>query len=217
MSLELDSIEGLDDKVKGLFVQSGDKFVLDMDKIDPATELKTALDKEREESKKFKTKAQQLESAQSEAEKKRAKEKGEFESLYNNTQTELEAERKTNAEFRQSIQKKDINSAALKVAAGLTKDISRAELLQEKIAGMSRYTENGIKFELGGIEVDSAKVASHLSEKYPYLVDGNQSNGGGANGGQGSGAAKVISRTDFNAMNATDRMKFTKDGGTLTD
>lgn len=217
LDFEIESVDDLDESVKGLYVEHEGKYRLDVKGIDPADELKEALRKEREEAKRFKEKASAFEKEKSEAEKARAKEKGEFESLYNSTQAELEAERRANKEFKERIQSRDISEKALKIAAGLTKDVSRAELLQEKIANMSRYTDDGIKYELGGIEVDASKVISHLSENYPFLVDGNQANGGGAPGGQGSGAAKTMSRQDFNDLSQHDRKNFIKSGGTLID
>lgn len=213
LQFEVESLEGLEESVTGLYVEHDGKYRLDVSGIDPADELKTALNKERSETKKFKEKATALEKAQADAEKARATEKGEFKTLYESTQAELENERMANREFKQKIQSRDIDNSSLMLASELTRDNKRAELLKKEISQFSRFTDEGIKFELGGIEVDKSKVINHLTENYPFLVDGNQASGGGASGGQGSGAAKTMSRADFDNLKQSERKKFTVSGG----
>ena len=55
-------------------------------------------------------------------------------------------------------------------------------------------------------------------KRYASLLKGNQSSGGGAGGGGGGGATeKTMSRTEFDSQSPAARMKFAKDGGTVTD
>ena len=49
LKFEVDTLDGLDDGVKALYQQHGNKFRLAVEGIDPADELKEALRKEREE------------------------------------------------------------------------------------------------------------------------------------------------------------------------
>ena len=146
------------------------------------------------ESKSAKQKARELEDAKAAEAEARAKEKGEFKDLY-------EREQKAKAElsekyesFAKRIQQKEVESAALSLAAELTRDTKRAELLKEQVSKFARYTDDGVKFEMGGVEVDRAKVMAHISENYPFLVDGSGASGGGATGGnKGGGAVKKFS------------------------
>lgn len=151
--------------------------------------LKSKLEELLGETKTAKHKAKELEEAQLEAEEARAKEKGEFKDLY-------EREQKAKAEladkyegFAKKIQAKDVEIASGSIANELTRDTKRAELLKKEIGQFARYSEDGVKFEMGGVEVDRAKVIAHITESYPFLVDGNQSSGGGASGSQGGGGA----------------------------
>ncbi|MNQ93111.1 hypothetical protein D3C85_1085610 [compost metagenome] len=151
--------------------------------------LKSKLDELLGETKTAKQKAKELEEAQSLAEEARAKEKGEFKELY-------EREQKAKAElaekyegFAKKIQAKDVELSANSIANELTRDVKRAELLKKEISQFARYSEDGVKFEMGGVEVDRAKVVAYVTENYPFLIDGNQSNGGGAPGSKSNGGA----------------------------
>lgn len=151
--------------------------------------LKAKVDELLGESKSAKQKARELEEAQAAIEEARAKEKGEFKELY-------EREQKAKAElaekydsFAKRIQQKEVEAAALSLAAELTRDTKRAELLRKEIGQFARYTDDGVKFEMGGVEVDRAKVLAHITDNYPFLVDGSGATGGGATGGNKSGGA----------------------------
>ena len=151
--------------------------------------LKAKVDELLGESKSAKQKARELEEAQAATEEARAKEKGEFKELY-------EREQKAKAEladkyeaFAKRIQQKEVESSALSLAAELTRDTKRAELLKEQVIKFARYTDDGVKFEMGGIEVDRAKIMAHISDNYPFLVDGSGATGGGATGGKSYGGA----------------------------
>lgn len=143
-----------------------------------------------DETKSAKQRAAELEQAQTEAERKSAEEKGEFKSLWEKTQAELERERETARTFQQKIQQRDMESEALKIAASLTRDNKRAELLKKEIMQHARYSEEGVKFELAGIEIKPDQLAARLKEDYPFLVDGSGSTGGGASGGSSGGAGR---------------------------
>ena len=131
----------------------------------------------------------ELEKAQQDAEEARQREKGEFKSLYEKTQSELEAERENGRKFRQTIQEKELESAANSLISDLTRDSKRAELLRKEAMQFAKYTETGVQFEIGGVVVDAAKVKEKLAAEYPFLVDGSGASGGGAQGGNRNGQA----------------------------
>lgn len=125
---------------------------------------------------------QELQSAQEKAELDRQKEKGEFKELYEKTLSDLNAERETAATFKTQVQTKELDSEAFKLASQLTKDTARAELLKKEAMQFAKYTENGVAFEIGGVEVASDKLLEKMRTDYPFLVDGSGANGGGAEG-----------------------------------
>lgn len=131
----------------------------------------------------------ELERAQQEAEEMRQKEKGEFKSLYEKTQAELESEREQARKFRQTIQQKELEGETGKLVGELTRDSKRAELLRKEALQYAKYTDEGIKYEIGGVPVDPAKLSEKLRNDYPFLVDGSGATGGGAQGGTANGKA----------------------------
>jgi len=151
--------------------------------------LKSKLDELLGETKTAKQKAKELEEAQAAAEEARAKEKGEFKELYEREQKAKSELSEKYEQYAKKIQAKDVELSANSIANELTRDTKRADLLKKEISQFARYSEDGVKFEMGGVEVDRAKVIAHITESYPFLVDGNQSSGGGAPGSKSGGGA----------------------------
>lgn len=149
--------------------------------------LKSKVEELLGESKSAKQKARELEELQRQAEEDGLKQREEFRTLY-------EREQKAKAElaekyetFAKRIQQKEVESSALSLAAELTRDTKRAELLKEQVGKYARYTEDGVKFEMGGVEVDRDKILTHIKDNYPFLIDGSGATGGGAAGSKGAG------------------------------
>lgn len=162
------------------------------------TGLKAKVDELLKEKKSVSARASELEEAAKAAEEARQKEKGEFKELYEREQKAKQELSDRFSEYQGKIQKNEITMAANNLALQLTKDTGRAELLAEKAAQFAKYTEHGITFELGGVAVDSNKLAEHLKSKYPFLADGSGAAGGGANGGKSNGGA-VKKFSDYTA------------------
>lgn len=151
--------------------------------------LKAKVDELLGESKSAKQKARELEEMQKKAEEDGLKQKEEFRTLY-------EREQKSAAELREKleaqskrIETKELESASTKLTSELTRDTKRAELLKKEIMAFARYSEDGVFFEMGGVKVDSAKILAHITDNYPFLVDGSGATGGGAAGANKSGGA----------------------------
>lgn len=149
--------------------------------------LKAKVDELLGESKSAKQKARELEELQRQAEEEGLKQREEFRTLY-------EREQKAKAElaekyegFAKRIQAKEVEGTALSLAAELTRDTKRAELLKEQVSKYARYTDDGVKFEMGGVEVDRDKILTHIKDSYPFLVDGSGATGGGAAGSTWAG------------------------------
>lgn len=205
-SEELDS---LDEGYKGLYKEHGEGvYRLTVEGLDPADELKGALHKEREERKKAKERAEELElqikakeQESLEAQRKAAEEAGEHKQLY-------EIERKQRQQIAEESDKKlselkaeldalkekqetdAISSVSSKIGLSLApSDESSAELLAEKAAAMAKFTEDGVIYEIDGVLADENKVKEHLRAKYSRLCDAKIGSGGGAGGSSNSGGA----------------------------
>lgn len=217
-----DAFGELPEALQEYYKQGDDGYVLDLDGVDdhPTVKgLKSKLDEVLGETKAEREKRKALEQAQTEAEKKAAEEKGEFEKLYRTATEQLEAERKQAREFRDQITQRDIKSSAQSIAQQLaSKDAKRASVLADYASKYAKFEDGQITYEIGGVKVDSAKVAEHLKSEYPFLVDGSQASGGGAAGdGGGAPKGKQVTRQQWDSMGHSDRASFAKEGGKVVD
>lgn len=184
--------------------------------------LKSKNDELLSEKKKLQQQREQEElQAKREAEQK-AVDENNFKQLYesakeanNQLQSQLE---KMNADAQQQ----KINEQAVKLAASLTKDTGRAQLLQKEFSqrlalvdGELRVTDSSGQLTVSSLE----DLVSSVKTDYPFLVDGIQASGGGATKAQGGAEArgKEMSRSDWEALPPAKRQQFFKDGGKLYD
>lgn len=168
---------------------------------DQVAGLKSKVEELLGEKKSAAQRAKELEEEQKRQEEERLKEKEQFRELYEREQEAKRELLEKYEEFQSKIQKQTITSEATKLAAELTRDSARGELLQEKAAQYAKYTDDGVVFELGGVPVDKGKVLEHLREKYPFLVDGSGATGGGASGSMNGGA---VSNKSFAEMSGAE-------------
>lgn len=219
--LDADEHSKLDEGQQGLYEQDGEGYRLAIDGLPEPPNVDGLKAKNAElmdEAKKAKDRARQIEEETRAAEEARQKEQGEFKSLYERTQEELESHKQTARQFREQVQAKELDGAATKLAGSLTRDSKRAELLAKEARQFAEHTEDGVQFQIGGIPVEPEKVAEKIKEAYPFLVDGDGATGGGATGANRGGASAVtIERSDFDQMNSVQKREFLAKGGRLTD
>jgi hypothetical protein len=158
------------------------------DKLAELDRLKSHHSKLLDETKTAKQRSQELEDASRQAEEKRQKE------------NERERAERFDREIKDRDRKdsdRELKGAASKLVSELTRDTKRAELLSEKAEKFARHTENGVVYEMGGVQVEPAKVVEYLKENYPFLTDGSGASGGGASGsGRPSGAGDSNAAAD---------------------
>lgn len=204
LQFEVESLDAVDESLQSLYQEHDGKFRLAVEGIDPADELKGALRKEREERKAATERAQALEAAQKAAEREKAEQKGEFEKLWKQSEEERATSDAKYKELQQQIQDKDIDSALNSIGATLTKDAEKRADIAALYRQNAKFTDTGVIFEVGGVEMSATDFASMIAEQRPYLVDGNQSSGGGAEGGTGGGAANNVPKGNL-AGDRSDR------------
>lgn len=175
-----------------------------------------------DETKKAKAKVKAEEDAKVQAELDIAKKKGDYEQLLKSSEEQRKELSDQLDGLNNKISTEKTQSASLKLAAELA-DGTNAELLSEFISKRLRYTDDGLKVldKNGGLTVsslDDLKREFQANDKYKSLIRGNQSNGGGASGGEsGASQNKVLTRSDFDKLDSPEKMKFMKDGGKLVD
>jgi tyrosyl-tRNA synthetase len=209
LKFEIDSIDAVDESLRSFYTEHEGKYRLKVEGIDPADELKKALNSERSSSKEAKTRLAELERQKQEDDERRLAEKQEFEKLW---QSEKQAKSQTLVELetlKKSIADKERNEAALRIAGSLTRDTKRAELLKKEALNYVQISPDGIVFADG---MDDEKLKQKLIADYPFLIDGNQSSGGNSKGST-SGGVSQINRDDFTKLAPAKQMEYLRSGG----
>ena len=190
LDFEVDTLDGVEDGIKKLYSEHNGKFRLNVKGIDPADELKKALNNERNLSKETKAKLSEMERLQNEAEEKRLAEKSEFEKLW---QSEKEAKSKTLSELetlKKSIAEKDRNQTALSLVSAIGKNEDEIKMLKREALDYIAVSNDGIEYV--GVK-DEAELKLKLNEFYKS-VKGNQasgSNDGGNNKDSGKSTSSL--------------------------
>jgi hypothetical protein len=190
LKFEVDALDGLEEATKALYQPHGNKFRLAVEGLDPADELKEALRKEREERAAAKAKLKEFEDRRVAEENDRLTKAGEFEALYKKATESASTTAKELQELKDKIATKEREATAAQIAGGLTRDTARAELLKKEALRFVQYTPEGVKINgEDGAALTVEQLGKALATKYPFLVDGNQASGGGANGTHNNGGA----------------------------
>jgi DNA repair exonuclease SbcCD ATPase subunit len=221
LKYQVESIEELDETVQSLYTEKDGAYVLTVDGLpqpEDTSGLKNKLNELMTEAKEAKRKARELEESKTQQEEESAKEKGEFKTLWEQAQQRLSEKDEELKQFSEKIQQKDVNIAARSVGSMLAKsDAKRAEVLSDYAAKYARHNGEEVEFIVNGAQVDTNALMAHLTKEYPFLVDGSNATGGGAQSSSGGGASKNVNRTEFDNMSPDKKMAFLKDGGIVED
>lgn len=129
----------------------------------------------------------EAERKQREAEELKNKEAGNFEELYNSSQKALATEVELNKGLNSKLEKRDVDSVASKIAMAMKPLDGAGDDLRSKVAQRLKSTSEGVKVidNSGELTISTfEQLQSELlgSADIAYMLQGNQSTGGGANG-----------------------------------
>ena len=188
-NITAEAFDALEESQQKLYEKNGEGYRLEVEGIDDAAELKEALRKEREDRAEAKRKLKEYESEAEKRERERLEKTQEWEQLSKADKDRADRLEREMGEMRDTISNEKRNASAASVVTELTRDTARARLLQKEAMQFITHTPEGIKINgPDGDAWDAKKLSEYLSQNYPFLVDGNQSSGGGASGGKNGGA-----------------------------
>lgn len=210
-------IDGLDEEVKAKFAayEPEDVSGLKTKANEALNEAKTA----KAERKSLEAQIATLESNLAEAKlNKPAGDSTKLQEQLDDANRKLADKEQSFSQLQESITQNQIKSEAARIAAGITKDTTKAGLLAEKLSSRLAFDEGSIKVldADGKLTVSSTDdLVGEFKESFPFLVDGSPAQGGGAAGNKAGGgsAEKTIGRTDFDKMDHVQRAEFAKGGG----
>ena len=224
--LDAEAFGSLEEGQQGLYKQEGNVYILDVDGISPGGDddiarLKEQNEKLLSEKKAAQRAAKEAEDAAAKEAADKAKAEGDYKQLFESQQAETEKWKQQFADLETKVQTQAVKGEAQRIAATLTKDTARAELLTEKIQQRLKPTDEGIKVtdEAGNLTVSTVdELTANIKTTFPFLVDGSQASGGAAPGSKGgAGDQKQISRSEFDGLDHVKRAEFVKSGGAIVD
>jgi hypothetical protein len=193
LKFEVDSLDSVDEGLRGLYVEHEGVFRLGVEGIDPADELKNALKKERELSKDAAGKLKELEALKEAAEKQAMEEQGKFKELSERERKEkLETQAKLD-ELTKKIANSKRDTLVRDLAAKMTSDATEQKII-------SRFALDFVSIE--GDEATFSKDIKEIeSELSQFVFNKSTGSNDGGNGGKGGQSL------DLSKMNSTEMMK----------
>ncbi|MDU4288337.1 MAG: hypothetical protein E6X23_20095 [Mixta calida] len=176
----------LDEAKQSLYALQGDVYICQIEGIpqEDVSGLKAQLDRLLNEKKTEQEKRRQAEEqARREAEEK-AKAEGDYKQLFESSQAKTSEWEQRYTQLQQSIEQRDINLAATRIATAIA-DGANAEILTEFIARRLKVSDGQVRVtdEAGNLSVGSLTDLQREFEtapRYASLVRGSQAGGGGA-------------------------------------
>lgn len=205
LKYQLDSLDGLDDNMRGMYAEKDGKFVLAIDGLpqpEDTSGLKAKVDELLAEKKAEKKRREEAEEAARQAAEESARKNGDVEALESSWKQKL-AERE--AELSNSLSQRDAMLQDLTVnatAAGIANEIAMpgtSKVLLPHITSRLRmeYREGrpvtvvlDAQGKPSALTVDELKKEIANDPAFAPLIVGSQASGGGAGGAKGGGAAK---------------------------
>lgn len=218
---ELESLEDVPQEQHFMYEQTEDgifKFKMPTPPED-VTNLKSALQKEREARKEKERELKRIEDENKRKSQATLEENEEWKKLAEERKNDL-------ASLKQQLEEGEKKRVADNIVTQLVpmpeddekkgEAIDKRDLLKERV--LKNLSYEGDTVIVGGIpEVDTPeKLQEYYKTKFPYLVGINQAKGGNAPGNNNDrGSANVKTQDEINAMNPVEKMKFFREGGVV--
>lgn len=235
----VDTLDGLSDDVKGMYQKVGDKYQLAIEglpKPEDVAGLKSKVDEllreKKEEAQRRKEAEDAAEAAKQAALDEAAKKSGNIEALEKSWSEKLSKRERELLEKIDGLSGNINNLLVDNVASQLANEIGldgSAALLVPHIKQRLAAEQRDGKFvtvvrdnsgQPSAYSLDDLKSEFLNNSAFAPVLKGSKATGGGASGSSKSGGAagaKSIGRSEFEALNPQERMKFFESGGNVTD
>lgn len=233
LDYQRENLDGLDDGVKNLYQEKEGKFVLKVSGIpqgEDVSGLKSKIDELLAEKKTEAQKRKEAEESARKAAEDAARKGGDVEALENSWKEKLSKREQELLGERDAltgqIKSLTVGRTATDIASDLAVPGSAKALLPHIERRLSMEIRDGqptvIVLDANGkpsaSTLDELKAEFAKDAAFAPLIRASDATGGGASGSKsGGGAAKTVSRAQFDAMDHASRAAHAKSGGTVTD
>lgn len=242
LAFTCESLDGLDDSVKSLYVEKDGSYQLAIEGLPDYDAQQTRINQMDSkiaellgEKKKASEKAKEAEELARKEAEEAARKNNDIEALENSWKEKHErALKELRDQFEPDIALKDkllqnatVNATANQIANEIGIPGSAKALMPHLTQRLKMEVKDGqavtVVTDAAGkpsaLTVDELKNEFKNDAAFAPLIVGSNATGGGANGGNGGGAAgaKELTRSEFDALDPAGRSNFCKEGGTVTD
>jgi len=230
LKLEADNLDAIDEPLRSLYEEKDGKFRLKVEGIPDAEGLKKKNNELLDELKGYKRAQKEKEDALAKEREELLAKSGDVEALrksYDEKMTKITTDYSTREQnYQQQLQKLTVGQTATTLAAELAIPGSAQVLLPHIQARLSMEIRDGVPVTVvlgqdgkpSALTIDDLKSELTANQAFAPIIAASKAAGGGASGsGNGGGAAKkAVTRSQFDQMNAVQRMEHLKSGGTIT-
>ena len=198
LEMKLDSLDGVPEEFKGLYVETDGVFLLSVngavtdDSVQVMRNTIANVKAEKEELR-LKTVAADLKAA--DAVKKQLLDESKFEELAATLQTENEGLKTTARQTKEQAQSVELDSECLKLASQAGKDPKAIKMLSALFKNEMKRDENGVLVGLNGESLEQLYKNKENSGEYDSLWKGSGASGADLNNPGGQGRKKLSDMT----------------------
>jgi hypothetical protein len=178
LELNVDSLDGIDESLHGLYVKGDNGYTLDVTGVEDVTGLKNALKAERDGNKSAKQKLAELEAEKEEAEKAILLEQGKYKDLSDKEKADRLIAQKELGDLKTKIANQKRDAMVKDLALGMTTD-------KDEIDIISRFALDYTAVE--GDEVTFNKSEDEVKAELSRFVKSKASGGGDGGNNRGNG------------------------------
>jgi len=226
LKYEVDSVEGMDQSIAGLYEKSDSgKFRLKVEGIEDTAGLKKQRDELLTEKKAAAQRAKDAEEAARLAAEEAARKSGDVDALDKSWQKKhaeaIAAKEAEAGNLRGTLNRLLVDNVAVQLAnelavqgsAALLMPIIKGRLEVDLSSGEPKTIVVGTDGKRSALTIEDLKNEIAANPAYAPVIAGSKATGGGASGGNGGGAAKTVTRQQFDAMSSAQKMEHIKGGG----
>lgn len=230
LKYEIETVEGLDASIADLYDKTeGGKYRLKVEGIEDTSGLKKKVDELLNEKKAAAKARQEAEEAAARAAEEAARKSGDVSALEKSWQEKYakgigEKDSELSA-LRGSLNKMLVDNVAVSLANELAVQGSAAILIPHIKARLDVDTSGGEPKTIvlgadgkrSALTIDELKAEIAANQAFAPVLAGSKATGGGASGtGAGGGAAKTVTRAQFEQMSAGQQMQHIQSGGKVS-
>jgi len=229
LKFELDKIDDLDDNLKTMYEQAGDKYRLKVEGIpQPDNSLAERLSKLEANNKALLEEKRVAKESADQARLEAAKKGGDVEALEKSW-----AQKLADREQELSGEVNNYKSLVTSLTVGATAATFAAEVFGDNADLMMHHVNTRLSTEIvegrakvrvldsdgkpSAMSVDDLKSEFKNNPRFAAFVVGSRASGGVQPGAKGSGGGSVMTRSGFDQLGPAQRAKFMQEGGRLTE